>query len=441
MFDGIRRLILFLVGITLPISGFNLGSIGTFYVTAFKLMTFFLLVVALMQYVVTGKGASGNHKTAWIVIFFASYTFSSLTGLAVGVPFSIIFVRFTTFLALVMYYFLLTYVVTSLRDLRVLLWAFVLGGALAAFPAAVGIDPGSEGDVTRYSGLSSQSNVLGYDLTSALPVAMALFFTARTTVKKGFAVTCAFLAVMGILLSLSRSAFVAGGGMWALWIVRSGRLDSIKYVIPAVLAGVLLVLAAPEDVRERFSTMTDPTKRQEDDSIQSRFYVGAFAIKAFIANPVIGVGNFGWHKWVLDQPGGEITRGLKIHSVYLAVAAYQGLAGLIPFFVVLAFTWTDFNGTRRAAFFYRARKDPVLMELGHYAMYLQIGFFGNLIANVFSTSLDSKSQWLNIGMSTALYLMARQRVRELEAERPADAPQPASVAGGFYRPPDDAYAR
>jgi O-antigen ligase len=430
MFDSFRRFILFLVGATLPIGGINLGSIGNFWVTPFKLLTAILLGVAMTQYVITARGLPRNAKTPWVILFLASYVLSSAMGLAVNIPLSAIFVRFTTFLSLVLYYFLITYVLRTMRDLRVLLWALLVGGAISVFPAAMGIEQGMEAKGgTRYAGLSGSSNIFGYDLAVCLPIAMALFFSTRRAVAKGLAIAFAAAAVTGILLSLSRSAFVSVAGMWVLWVIRTGRIDSIKYVIPALIGAVAVALLAPEDVINRIQTMTDPEQRAEDYSIQSRLFVYGFALKAFVTHPIVGVGNFGWYVWIMDQPTMGEDVG-TIHNAYLEVATFQGLLGLVPFIAYLRLTWRDYNRARRAAYLHRQRRDPLLGEIGHYAMFLQVAFFGNLIGNVFGPTMDSKSAWLMIALSTVMVGLAADRLRTFEAETPAPAPDPLAFDYG-----------
>lgn len=434
---------LFLVGATLPLGSLHLFSIGIFHVTLFKLLTTILLAVAVTQYVTVGGGLPRNRKNLLVLLFFASYTLSSVMGLAVDVPPKFIFVRFTTFLALVIYYFLLTYVVTTMRDVRVVLWSIVVGGGLTVFPIVLGIDTGTETKTgTRYVGLAGQSNRMGYDMAVALPLAMALFFGSRRFLAKTLATTLAVLAAMGITLSLSRSAFVGTAGMWGLWMIRSRRIDSIKYLIPALIGVAVFALVMPEDVIKRAQTVTDESQRSEDYSIQSRIFVYRLGLKAFVTHPIVGLGNFGWFIWAYDQPLGGHDVG-HIHSVYIAVLAYQGLVGAIPFFGFMIITWRDYNRTRRAAYHYRNRRDPELMEMGHYAMFLQIAFFGNLLGNIFSTAFDAKSQWLVIAFSTVMLVLARKRVAALEAEQPSGDLESDTLSPGYdYGPrPDDAYAR
>jgi O-antigen ligase len=247
-----------------------------------------------------------------------------------------------------------------------------------------------------------------------LPIAVGMLFAYKGRVAKLVLGACAVFAGGGILLSLSRSAFVSAGAMWAMWMVRFRRLDTLKYAIPAVLAVAAVGVYLPERVQARIQTMTDPGKRAQDDSIQSRFIVGGYAVRGFLASPLVGHGEgLGFNRWALQQPGGRVVGFRSIHNAYLHVAAVQGLLGLIPFVALLAFSWTDYTRAWRAARRHRAR-DPDLLSLGHYAIFLQIALLGAVLAGFFGHQHRSKTMWFLLALSPVLVRLVRERIGELE---------------------------
>jgi O-antigen ligase len=417
MFRLVQRTLLFCIGVSLPIQAYAVDLAG-FAATPTKLVTACLLVLALLQFVLTRRSPRRDRKTLPVLIFMTSFGISSVVAFLAGAPLSAVLTVFSTFVGLVLYYFLLAYVVRTRDDLVLLLWAIALGGAITALPAALGLDAGLRAE-QRAEGLSGQSNVLGYDLTVCLALAAAVYFGVRSPWRKLLAGAAVAFSGIGILLSLSRSAYVAATAMWGLWMYRSGRIDSLKYALPAVAALLLVLLFSPSAVEDRVGTMLDPGRRAADGSIQSRFVQLEWASRAFLSNPAVGVGTVTFRLWAMKQPGGRQVDH-DIHSAYLHVAATQGLAGLVPFILVAVLSWGDYGRAIRAV---RARsrlRDPALNELGTYAIFLQIAFCGALVGGFFHPTQNSKTLWLTFALSTVILSLVRERAHALDGSPSAE---------------------
>ena len=435
MFRFVTRVSLFLVGFSLPISSLGFQIPG-FPITANKLATAFLLILAAIYWLFGGHRRPRDRKAPWALAFGASFAISNIVGLVQDAPVVPTLVVTTTFLALILYLFLIPYVVATRSDLVLLMWSLVLGAAFASSPLLLGFHP-SVGE-ERFEGLSS-ANVLGLDLLVCLAMAAALFFSTRRQWARLILGGAIALIMAGILLSLSRAAFVSVALMWGLWIYRSGRLDTIKYAIPALLLLAGVALFSPRAVVQRVETIINPRARAADTSIQSRFTQVPVAAMAFGSNPLLGVGTVNFHYWSLKIPG---SAGEEIHNAYLNIAATQGLLGLIPFLLIFGLTWNDYGRAIRTVRARRRLRDRQLAELGHYAVFLQIAFAGTMLDSVFHPTQKSKSLWLCFALSTVLVSLVRQRVAELEAgaelgER--TEPAPAFAGPGFDSEPARAF--
>jgi O-antigen ligase len=431
VFRAFRQITLFLVGFTLPIQGYSLLDFA-FGLTPSKLATAVLLMLAVVQFGLSGRWPPPDGKRVWLLVFTLSYGISSVVGLLGGVNVAELLIAGSTQLALILYYLLIGYVVQNRRELALVLWALVIGGAVTSAPALLGIQTSTAAFEygRRASGLAGQENLLGFDMAVCVPLGVALFFAARSLLARTVLLGLTTACLVGLLLSLSRSAMVSGAVMAAFWIWRSGRIENLRYLLPAVavVAGVLLF--SPESVVRRLETMIDPSQRAADRSIQSRFVQYQWAAKAFASNPAVGIGVQRFVPWVREQPGGS-TMHHEIHNAYLAVAARQGLLGAIPFLAILLMTWTQYARAIRLVRARRRLHDRELAGLGHLASFLQIALLGGLVGALFGMAHNSKTLWLVLGLSPALVALSRARITQLEQ---AGAPLPEPEATGLPAP-------
>ncbi len=407
MFDSLRRLTLFCVGFTLPLQGFAL-SLGPALATPFKLATVFLLGVGMLQLAVTGRRFPRDRKTGWLVAYAVSYAISWASGLVQGESLPQLIILASTYLSLMLYYFLMIYLVLSRDDLALVLWGLVMGGAFTA----LGSDFGGGTDVSdREGGLSAGPNLLGFDMAVCLPISAGMLLIHRSAIKRAALAAGALLAVAGIVLSLSRSAFVSAMAMWGLWAHRFRRLDTLKYLAPALLAVAVALVFTPEPVQRRIDTMIDPEQRAEDDSIQERIATVGFALEAFARSPLVGTGEGEvYRNWVAREKG--VATG-SIHNAYLHVAVFQGILGLVPFLMLYVLTWNDYTRAWRATRSRRSLRDRDLTELGRYAVFLQIAFLGTIVAGLFHQAQKSKTMWMLFALSPVVLRLVRARVSEL----------------------------
>lgn len=419
MIQRLRQILLFAVGFSLPLAGFSLFNIGPFGMTPFKLITAGLFVLAAIELTLAGRRRVRDRATVWVLFFAVAVAVSVFQGFVRGVPPGKLTAEATTYVSIVLFYFLVSFVIAETPSLKILLWGLVIGGATTALPAVLGFQQAGTGG--RFTGLSGQENLLGADMAAVIPIAAALLFTARSRVVRLVLVGLLLVATAGLLASLSRTAFVAGIGMWGLWVVRSGRIDTIRYVIPAAMFGAALVLLAPEAAVDRVESFTNPQRRMADGSIQSRVHQIEFSFKAIASSPLIGVGMLNFPLWAQGQPGGRVI-GHVVHNSYLGVLVAQGLLGFIPYVMILLMAWIQYGEAWRGARRGRKLRDPRLAELGTYALLLQIALFGGMVEGLAGIMQKSKTMWLIIALSPVVRHLVAQRFEELQASGEAGAP-------------------
>jgi O-antigen ligase len=431
MYKRLQKLVLFLVGATVPLQGFAFRAVGL-NATPFKVMTAVLFGLAMLRYATRARGGWRDRKSVWMVAFLVSLGVATTMAIVAGLPPGPVARTVTTQIALVSFYFLLGYVLETKEDLILLLWAFVIGSAITVGGGAGNVDPTAwEGG--RYQGLSGQDNLLASDMNVCLMVAFALFFRSRSKLQRLLLVGAGASALVGIALALSRAAFLGLGAMWAFWLYRSGRRGNIQYAVLAVMIGMVSLVFAPESVFNRMDTVIDPAKRAADGSIQGRLVIDAWAVRAFISNPLAGVGTPRFATWVHQHPGTDFVSWHTVHSAYLSIAAEQGLLGLVPFLMLLWLTWSDYSWSWRATRARRQMADPVLKEFEHIALFLQLALISAMVAGLFHQEHRAKTLWLVMAVSPVVAGLVRERVEALQGsvarEEPIfpRAPEPAGA--------------
>ncbi len=434
MYRFLKRTILFIVGVTMPIAGFS-TSIAGIPTTPAKIATFLLFVLVGMQFALTDQRRMPRDRgLVPLMIFLVSLAISSVVSVAQGMTLATIILASTRYVGLALFYVVLLYVIRTREDIALLFWALVIGGAVTGFPGLIEIREGSFlATGQRTEGLAGKSNKLGYELAICIPLAFALYFTTKSLLRKAIllgSVAVMFIAIIG---SLSRSTFLAIGMMWAFWIWRSRRVDTLRYMIPGLAVAAALFFVMPSQVYDRIDTMLSPSRRDEDRSINSRFLQTVWGVRAFLSNPIVGVGVNNYVYWVQRQPGGAMLHN-SLHSGFMNVLATQGLLGFVPFALVIAFAWMDYGLAQRLVRSRRSRGDPALRELGTLALFLQVALLGALMGALVHPSDDSKGWWMLLSLSATSVALVRQRIAELEGAAGVDTDDTAMSTGFDYRP-------
>lgn len=415
MYRRIQRFILFVVGITFPM-GLS-TKVSGYPLSPSKVAIALLLILTAMQFALSGQRRFPRDRGVVAMgIFAVSVAVSAVVAVIEGTPFWYGVAGASRFYGLVAFYLMLVYVVRTREDFVLLFWATVIGGGVTALPAMMEIRSGTYlGVGQRSEGLAGKPNALAYELAICLSIAAGLYFTTRQRLRRVIILGLSSLMMVAVVGSLSRSAFLSLGVMWAYWVWRSRRIDTLRYLIPGAIVAILLVFVLPQRAVDRINSMVDPAARAEDKSIQSRFDMLVWSGVALGQSPIVGIGLFRYVPWIQQQPGGGMYKN-SIHSGFLSILVHQGLLGFLPFMWVMYVTWSDYGAAQRLARARRARGDPMLRELGVLALFLQIALLGCLIGALTHPTADSKGWWMVLGLSAGLVALVRARCAELDAQ-------------------------
>jgi O-antigen ligase len=435
-----RRIVLAMVGFTLPFehTSFDLGPIP---LTPNKAVAALLVGLVALQWAIERRPLPRDPKRVWVLVF----------GLAVGVSALQAFLTLPkvdavrgvsqTVVALLIFYFVMTYSLRRRLDLDVVLRWFVLGCAVTVISGWLGFGTQIESGVrsgARLAGEGSSPNLLAFNLLVAIAGGAALYFSARGAPARAALLGLLALLTTGVVATLSRSAYVALPLMSALWAVRLRRVGFLKYAVPGVLLVALAAMLAPETAVERASTLR-PEEISRDESARGRIEMIPSALRAFASNPVTGVGLQGYIPWAVENDA--FAHG--IHNAFLQVLAENGLLGFVPFVAIVVLSWREFTRAWRLARRAGGRRDLELRALEIRALLLQVGLGGALVMSLAQPSMHHKSLWLLFALSSVVMGLVQARAREVQPapERPMLAWEPGFAARARLDPGLDSPAR
>lgn len=262
------------------------------------------------------------------------------------------------------------------------------------------------GNIGAWTGTKFFSqNGYGWLFSTFSPLLLACFFQSRGLRRWGWGT--ALLALWSVVaINGSRGSWfglLVGLLVFLILLVIAyprylGRVISILMLVGVFL---VLLLAAPEQVvgavNQRFATLQ---KLDEDKSYAIRLLMNQKGIRLFARSPLIGVGVYRWTKESVPL---EIPRVLSYapqshfdvktsHNSYLSFLAENGLAGSVPFALLLGIL--VIRGARAAV---RLARRRALWGLGMYA-----GFIGMSLHLWALSGLTNTGTWLMYGLVAAV---------------------------------------
>jgi len=309
-------------------------------------------------------------------------------------------------------------IVTCLSErhaLRIALFAFVLGAAIAAALGLAGVagsvastSPTASADV-RIGGGLGDPNYLAAVLVPAIFCAIGLRETVGRRVLRLAMLTILVLLAVALLRTESRGGFVGLLASAGAAVVMGGSLrrrifTSVGTV--AVAGAVYFTLFASSTSLHRLTGAGGGSGRTE---------IWGVALKAAGAHPLAGVGagNFpvvepGYAAATnanLTKPYMELDLGEVVHNTYLHLLAELGAIGL-ALFAILVVTALVLC-LRACRTFARSGEH----ELETLARGLLVGAIGMLVAFAFLTAQYEKQLWIVLALLLATHVVSGRRSR------------------------------
>jgi O-antigen ligase len=295
--------------------------------------------------------------------------------------------------------------VTSERDVKAIAGAFVAGATVAAgygvvtSPTISGGAAEASEELNRVAGTVGDPNVLASILLAGTFLAVALALTQkRNPAMRLTLFFCAFLCLLGVVLTFSRGGLIAlGAAMLVTPFLVRRRAAAITLMVLVVIGIVAFVVTfAPADAKDRLT---------KNDGGSGRTDIWRIGWRMVEANPVVGIGvgnfqNTSVHYQI--APGAARVRTdladhpSVAHNSFLELLAEGGVIGLGLFLgIIVAALATAVKATRR---FLRERRSDLAVLSGA----VVIAIIAILASDFFISEQFAKQLWLLIALCPAL---------------------------------------
>jgi len=394
-------------------------------ITPNKIISFVLLVLVAGDWLLRGSRPRPDRKLPWIAGFYVSLVVGTVYVSALGLASEHLLFRWTTYAAVLIFYFILRHTIRTVRDLDLFMIALIVSGVIATASAV--LLPGSGGiwSPERRSGVGAGENQAAANLLMILPFTYALYLRYRSQVAKALVAGAAVMLVFGMVLTVSRSALLAAVAMGTLALIRMPRIRDPRAILATALLIAFGVWIAPAGYAARLGQLfgfLEGSPVVYGGDLGARAAVYKAAVEAFLSNPLLGVGTERFVSW-LHATHPEVTLFVP-HNVILEVASQEGLLGLVPFVAILVLTFTDLDRAQKMLRLRGDPTDPLIRGLFLRCALLQLGYVGILVVGQFQPLAFSRGLWVMFALSTVAVNLAR------EAVRASPAREARSFAGG-----------
>lgn len=256
----------------------------------------------------------------------------------------------------------------------------------------------------RQTGPIADPNTYAQILLIVIPIAAERFAHTRSYIGRCLAGVAFVACVLSLVFTFSRGAFLAlvvvGALMVISWYWRPRRLAAIALLVALALPFI------PELYTDRLRAAglwpgePSTTKlHKADPAVEGRLTEMQVALYIFADHPVmgIGIGNFRdyFQSYVNRHGLPPRHEARQAHSLYLEIAAENGLIGLLAFSALIALAARSlWQGWRRLK---RAHEE----DLAARVQAIAFGLIGYGIAALFLHSAYGRYMWLILGIALA----------------------------------------
>lgn len=266
---------------------------------------------------------------------------------------------------------------------------FVLHSTKAIFAGYTGA--GERFD--NYVGLISNADYIGIFTAIFVVIFLHVALHAQKVIKRLFWAVLSVFSLIIMIKTQTRAAVVVLGVLVPCWmfIASSSKIEIFQKAVVLLLSiGTVFIIGSLTGTNygsyfDRISTITRYASDEADFNTKSRFFMWNQGIAIGMANPLLGVGSGATAPHLeLNFEGVELkskagtAEGFSIHNTFIQIFAERGLAGLVPFCLMLLYAYMNNNAVARFA-----RRQPEKRQLAILADVGRLYLVGYVVGAMF----------------------------------------------------------
>lgn len=390
---------LLLVVFVIPLEDFN--DLGGGSVSALKLVSIVVFGGAIIHFLIFRRrdslvGAPQN----WLVFFLL---LAAILSIFVSISPSRTISSVQKFMRLLALYLIVINILRSEKDLKLLVWVFIIAGFLSALYGLLNPEQASNG---RFSGTMENPNAFALVMNPRLPLALCLVKLEKSTLKRIFLLVMIGVLAYGIVLAGSRGGLLSAGlGLFLFAFLQKNRIAWLFLVGLIVVAGLTVM---PEDMKKRVGLVEATVDEHLGNDTTRRESYQVFGLQLWQQHPILGIGWGGFNEAYSQSPEYRFLqtdqKTRAAHNSYLEILVGMGLVGFIPFISLVGLSL--FMAWKYAG--YRDRY-PVL---GNISVGLLAGQASYFLGILFLSKEFDKTLWLLIALVVVLHTLIKAAERQ-----------------------------
>lgn len=370
-------------------------------------LSYFAGVFLVIRTLAAGTSLRLTKRNVLLVLFLL-LTLLSVIG-SVDVPTS--WLNWQAFAKTIIVSYLLTVLIKSEADLRLILWVIVLSLGFEAAKqgwAQLVLNPGARNDNTIP--FLGDNNVVSVGMAMLTPLVAALAATSAGKFKRGLQFVNVGVIYRG-LSTYSRGGFLSFGAVAAYSFFRSDR--KVRTLVMGAIVAALVLPVLPPEFWARMSTIAAPAE-ERDESQQGRLHFWQVAIVMVNDRPLLGVGHAAFPSAYdsYDWSEGWYGRRRSVHSSWFGVLADTGYPGFALFVFILASSLWACRRVRRMS-----KRGEIPESLGAYAVGLESALVAFMIGGTFVPFHYVEMLWHFLALTMALENIAAAQAASIREER------------------------
>jgi O-antigen ligase len=283
-------------------------------------------------------------------------------------------------------------------------------------------------DFRTFGGLADDPNYYAVTVVLWMPLMVFWLMTDRPRWEKWFCLACISVMVVGFIFAASRGGFL-GLSVALTFLIWHTRRRARIFALASLL--MLPILLAPG--QSAVTRLFHPDYGDQE-STQYRLELWQASQRSFSKHPLFGIGLGHFHPSI-EQNGQIVRLPFHVaHNTYIGLVTDLGLAGFLPFILVLLGAQRRLRSVALRAF---GASNPDQRLLRQIALGLQAGLIGYMVCALFLSTLWQQVFWFSvflsmclprIGASLPVKLSTRSLGRQSKSVQvPRKTPRPSKV--------------